>query len=59
MSFDELFGQIEALSCVDFIYDINVMPQNYKYVEMMGIDIIPADNCLLYPGNININLTTN
>ena len=59
MSFDELFGQIEALSCVDFIYDINVMPQNYKYVEMLGIDILPADNCLLYPGNISINLTTN
>ena len=58
MNFDELFHKIEALDCVDFIYDLSAVPQNQHNVEMSGMDILPACNCLLYPGEISIELNT-
>ena len=58
MNFDELFHKIEALDCVDFIYDLSAVPQNQHNVEMSGMDILPASNCLLYPGEISIELNT-
>lgn len=58
MNFDELFHKIESLECVDFIYDLSTISQNRQYTEQQGMDIIPADNCLLYPGTISIELNT-
>ena len=58
LDFDRLFHRIEALECVDYIYDLTATPLKPQYVEMSGMDIIPAKNCLLYPGEISIELNT-
>ncbi len=58
LNFDRLFQKIEALECVDFIYNLSTMVRNRRYAEQRGMDIIPADNCLLYPGDISIELST-
>lgn len=58
LDFDRLFHRIEALDCVDYIYDLSATPLNPQYVEMSGMDILPAKNCLLYPGEIAIELNT-
>lgn len=58
LNFDELFHKIEALECVDFIYDLSIVPHSQHNVEISGMDIIPAKNCLLYPGEISIELNT-
>lgn len=58
LNFDTLFHNIEALECVDFIYDLSIVPQNQHHVEMSGMDILPAANCLLYPGEISIQINT-
>lgn len=58
LNFDALFHNVEALECVDFIYDLSIVPQNQQHVEMRGMDIVPAENCLLYPGEISIQLNT-
>lgn len=56
--FDGLFHQIEALPCVQYIYELSVVPQNLLYAAQKGLDIQPADNCLLYPGEIQLELNT-
>ena len=58
LNFDELFHKVEALECVDFIYDLSIIPQQRRFVEQKGMDIVPAGNCLLYPGTISIELNT-
>ena len=58
LNFDEVFHGIENLNCVDYIYDLSIVPQNQQYTEMKGMDIIPAPNCLLYPGKISIEINT-
>lgn len=58
LNFDELFHKIEALECVDFIYDLSVISKQRRYAEQKGSDIVPASNCLLYPGTISIELNT-
>lgn len=56
--FDALFHQIEALPCVKYIYELSVTPQSLLYAAQKGLDIQPADNCLLYPGEITLELNT-
>lgn len=58
LNFDELFHKIENLNCVDYIYDLSAVSQNQQYTETKGMDIIPAPNCLLYPGKISIEINT-
>ena len=58
LDFDMLFHRIESIDCVDYIYDLSATPLNPQYVEMSGMDILPAKNCLLYPGEIVIELNT-
>ena len=58
LNFDRLFQKIEALECVDYIYNLSTTVQNRRYAEQQGMDVIPADNCLLYPGEISIELST-
>ncbi len=56
--FDELFHRIEALDCVDFIYELIVTPQNQQLAYRQGLDIVPLDYCLLIPGNIKLEINT-
>ncbi|MBR6652527.1 MAG: hypothetical protein IKL30_05115, partial [Anaerotignum sp.] len=56
--FDELFHQIESLECVKYIYELSVTPQSLLNASQKGLDIQPKDNCLLYPGEIKLELNT-
>lgn len=56
--FDALFHEIEALPCVKYIFELSVAPQSLLYATRKGLDIQPADNCLLYPGEIALELNT-
>ncbi len=56
--FDELFHRIEKLPCVKYVYELSVTPQSLQHASQKGLDIQPADNCLLYPGEIILELNT-
>ena len=56
--FDALFQQIENLECVKYVYDLSVTLSGQKHAVQKGLDIKPNDNCLLYPGEIVLELNT-
>ncbi len=56
--FDALFVQIESLACVKYIYDLSVSLTNQLHAVQKGLDIQPKNNCLLYPGEIILELNT-
>ena len=56
--FDHLFVQIENLECVKYIYDLSVNLQTQLHAIQKGLDIHPKNNCLLYPGEIVLELNT-
>lgn len=56
LRFDRLFHQIEALDGVSYIYELSMAPQNSNYAVMDGADIRPMPNCLLYPGNMRLEV---
>lgn len=58
MSFDEMFHSIEALECVDLIFDLNCTSTNNQLAPKQGLDIHPKSNCLLVPGEIRLELST-
>lgn len=58
MHFNELFRKIEELDCVQYIYDLALQPQDRQHTSMDGMDVRPADNCLLYPGEVYLNIST-
>ncbi len=54
--YEDLFALIEELECVDYIYELFISPMNHKHAKLKGVDIHPAENCLLYPGDIDIEV---
>ncbi|MCR5097597.1 MAG: baseplate J/gp47 family protein [Lachnospiraceae bacterium] len=58
LHFDEVFHAIEMLDCVEFVYDLSIRPKSMAVAKMEDADILPAYNCLLYPGHINIETVT-
>lgn len=52
LKFDEIFHEIEALDCVEFIYELSLYPQNPGLAKLVEADIVPKENCLCYAGNI-------
>ena len=58
LHFDEVFHAVEMLDCVEFVYDLSIRPQTTTAAKMEDADILPAFNCLLYPGHINIETVT-
>ena len=58
LHFDALFHQIESLPCVKYIYELSVTPNSLIHASIKGLDIQPKDNCLLYPGDIILELNT-
>lgn len=56
--FDDLFHRIEELPCVNYIYELSALPQNPLYAAQRGLDIQPREDCLLYPGDIVLELNT-
>ena len=52
LTFEEVFAGIESLDCVDYVYDLFMQPENLKHAMLRDSNIYPAENCLLYPGQI-------
>ena len=52
LTFEEVFAGVEALDCVDYVYDLFMQPENLKHATLREANIYPAENCLLYPGQI-------
>ena len=52
LTFEEVFAGVEALDCVDYVYDLYLQPENLKHAQQREGNIYPAENCLLYPGQI-------
>ena len=59
LSFHDLFHEIEKLECVDFVYDFSITPRDRTYARLKGMDIVPAENALLIPGDIYVDIATN
>ena len=58
LKFDEVFHAIEFLECVEYVYDLSLRPQSVIHARMIDADIQPDPNCLLYPGQIQIETVT-
>ena len=58
LKFDDVFHAIELLDCVEYIYELSLRPKTSAHAKMQDSDILPAENCLLVPGNINLELIT-
>lgn len=52
LTFEEVFAGIENLDCVDYVYELFMQPENLKHALLRDGNIYPAENCLLYPGQI-------
>ena len=54
LKFDEVFHAIESLECVEYVYELSLRPQSLAGARMRDADVVPDENCLLYPGHIRI-----
>ncbi len=58
LKFEEVFRAVEELDCVEFIYELSLRPENLKKAMLRDTDIYPEENCLLYPGDIDLEIIT-
>ena len=56
LCFEKIFHAVDDLDCVSYIHELIVSPQSMANVTMDGADIIPAPDCLLYPGHIRLDI---
>lgn len=58
LKFDDVFHAIELLDCVEYVYELSMRPKTPAFASMRDNDIVPRDNCLLYPGDIRVEAVT-
>ena len=56
LHFDKLFHAVEALECVGYLSNFSVAVDGGGYATTEGADIRPNQNCLLYPGKMNLEI---
>lgn len=56
LKFDKVFEAVENLECVEAIGDFHIRPGALSCAVLEGADIRPDNNCLIYPGDIRIDL---
>lgn len=56
LRFDDVFRAVEALECVEYIYDLTLYPQYANYARVKDNDIYPAADCLCYAGEIHLEI---
>ena len=56
LKFNEVFHAIESLECVEYIYDLSLQPQHLNIARLKDTDIYPSENCLLYPGELTLEI---
>lgn len=55
--FHDIYRRLSAVDGVDQIYELSIVPDNFMYADMSGMDIRLASNALYYPGNFRLELT--
>ncbi|MBQ7584242.1 MAG: baseplate J/gp47 family protein [Lachnospiraceae bacterium] len=58
LTFEEVFSGIEDLPCVEYVYELFMRPDSLKAAALKEGDIHPGENCLLYPGRIDVEVIT-
>lgn len=53
---DEVYRRLEALPCVESIYELLLAPRSRSGAVMAGGDILLAEHCLCYPGKLLLEL---
>lgn len=56
LRFERIFREVERLECVAYLQELVIRPKSPANVSLDGADIIPAPNCLLYPGSIRLKI---
>ena len=56
LKFDEIFHAIEMLECVEYVYELSLKPGPGGGAHLKDADVHPGNNCLLYPGDIRIEV---
>ncbi len=56
--FDDVFHAVELLDCVENVYDLSILPHSTAYVKLEDTNLLPDKNCLLYPGDVQIEVVT-
>lgn len=55
--FHDIYRRLSAVDGVDQIYELSIVPDNFRHADMSGMDIQLASNALYYPGNFRLELT--
>ena len=58
LKFEDVFHSIEELPCVEYVYELSLHSENAKLAQLKEYDIIPRFDCLIYPGNIQLQIVT-
>ena len=58
LTFEEVFSAIEELPCTEYVYELFMRPYSLKYAALREGSIYPGENCLLYPGQISVEVIT-
>lgn len=58
LTFEEVFSGIEDLPCVEYVYELFMRPQSLKHAALKESNIYPGENCLLYPGQVDVEVIT-
>lgn len=58
LKFEDVFHAIEELLCVEYVYELSLHSENPKIAQLKEYDIIPRFDCLIYPGNIQLQIVT-
>ena len=58
LTFEEVFSAIEELPCAEYVYELFMRPDSLKYAALREGSIYPGENCLLYPGQISVEVIT-
>lgn len=56
--FEDVFRAIEELDCVEYIYELYIRPENNRYAYLKDSNIYLKENCLLYPGYLEVEVVT-
>ena len=58
LTFEEVYSGIEELPCVEYVYELFMRPEGLGHAALKESNIYPAENCLLYPGQIDVEVIT-
>ena len=56
LQFDRLFHALEALECVAYLSAFSIAVEGGGNARAEGADILPNENCLLYPGKMKLEI---